>query len=237
MNIACRSCSQPIHSDDVNLDRLIAKCRSCHAVFHFTLGDDSGTPQEGRERANVPRPDNYTVDDFGGELQIIKRWRSGCAILFLIFFAGAWNTFVFVIPFSDTGHFDEVPLFVRLIMIPFQIVGICLAYLLLGTFVNRTTIYVGSRTIRLKHEPLPFPGNVEIETADIDQLFVRERIVRRSSDSGSRYRSACSVEVQCKDGERKKLINPVADVDTGLWIEEVIEERLGIADRPVRGEI
>lgn len=234
MQIKCRSCANIVPAEGLNLDHMIAKCAHCHAVFRFEIEGQAPAGPPERERANVAQPDGFTVEDHGRVLIISRRWRSGCAIAFFSVFALVWNGFVWSIywlPGAPVGIFN-------LFLVPFQLVGLGLAYLVAALFVNSTTITVDNRNVRVKHHPLPFPGSVELGVTDIEQLFVRNRLSTSSSKSGSRsIRVHYSVEAVLRDGKRKPLLRQVSDADTALWLEQVLEERLGIADRPVRGEM
>ena len=123
-------------AEGLNLDHMIAKCAHCHAVFRFEIEGQAPAGPPERERANVAQPDGFTVEDHGRVLIISRRWRSGCAIAFFSVFALVWNGFVWSIywlPGAPVGIFN-------LFLVPFQLVGLGLAYLVAALFVNSTTI-------------------------------------------------------------------------------------------------
>lgn len=38
MKLNCTHCGQDIHTDNANLDQLVATCWSCHAVYDLSVG-------------------------------------------------------------------------------------------------------------------------------------------------------------------------------------------------------
>src|SRR5689334_13037703 len=84
MHLACKSCGQPITAGDMNLDRLVAKCRCCHAVFGFSK--DLGLKAEAglRKRDAAPLPKGITVEETGEGLALVHRWFSPKFIIFII---------------------------------------------------------------------------------------------------------------------------------------------------------
>src|SRR5262245_30407928 len=93
MHLTCKSCGQSIPAEDMNLDRLVAKCRSCNAVFGFA--EDLGLPAEGkrRKREEVPLPEGITAEETGEGLALVRRWYSS-KLIFLVFFCAIWDGFL-----------------------------------------------------------------------------------------------------------------------------------------------
>lgn len=67
MQIQCRSCRAKIQAEDVNLDRMLAKCRACNAIFDFSNQVDAPpTPSPAkarRDRGEVPMPGKLKVEE------------------------------------------------------------------------------------------------------------------------------------------------------------------------------
>lgn len=234
MQIQCPNCGEVVPADNVHLDRMVAKCRACSAVFAISVpGQAHAEPDGGRPRAHVAQPSDVSVAEYGRELAITRDHRSGCGFLFLLGFATVWNSLAWALYFGVPAELWYIRWFLAI----FQLVGFFLAYLTIASLVNKVTITVNPDMLSLRHHPLPFPGNVQIESACIVQLFVRERISRSSSSRSSSISVYYSVEARLEDGTRKKVLANLRDPDEALWYERTIEEWLGIADREVRGEI
>lgn len=232
MRIECRSCGEVVSAEDINIDKMVAKCSSCHAVFGFQL---EGEARPKRERANVAMPKSVTVEDFGGELVITHRWRNIVAVIFLVIFSVIWNgvTWTFFVSMLDEDGMGFFALFLSL----FVVVGLFVGYFTLAVMLNSTEIRVSSRRLTVKHGPLPVPGSVDIPSDQIDQVWVEEKIsTSRGSDGHTSTSVHYPVFARMTDGTKKVLIRYGHDSDLSLFLEQEIEEHLGIEDRAVRGE-
>ena len=70
MQLHCPYCGHAIPAADVNLDRMVAKCASCSAVFGFEDQVDAA-PAAPRKLA-VPLPKGIAVEQQGYELAITE---------------------------------------------------------------------------------------------------------------------------------------------------------------------
>lgn len=112
-----------------------------------------------------------TVDAFGGrEIIVISKWYSSEAWLGVLLFP--FLSLLLLLLGSGLGEpaFMEPPIFVSF----FLLAGLWLlvGYWTLATFVNRTTIRLG-RTFSVRHGPLPWRGNLEVDIARIDRFDVQ----------------------------------------------------------------
>jgi hypothetical protein len=113
-------------------------------------------------------------------------------------------------------------------------VGVGLTYFTLAGFLNQTTIEVDTFRLSIRHGPLPWFGNCTLPAAEIGQLYCQER-TRRQNNGGSS--TTYSVSAVTKGGRQVKLVSTLEDQDQALFIEQQIEQYLGIEDRPVGGEL
>jgi hypothetical protein len=111
-------------------------------------------------------------------------------------------------------------------------VGLGLTYSTLCGFVNRTHIIVTGDSLRVSHGPLPWWGNRTIPADELAQLYCEERIKSgRNGQSATYYLNAL-----LKDGRKVKLLSGLPEPDQALFIEQRVEERMGIVDVEVGGE-
>ncbi len=229
MQLYCPHCGQQIQADDINLDKELAKCRSCNAVFSFHgVIEDGGRRVRRKPRPAVPQPRGITVEDTGLELRIVRRW-FGAAAVFLLFFCVMWDGFL--VAWYAMATRAGAPLIMKLVPLLHVAIGAGLTYYTLCLFVNRTVVGVG-RELTITHGPLPWPGRRSIDAGDIDQLYVARRI--RYSRNGPR--EWYDLRAVTRDGRRQKLISGLPEPEQALYLEQVIEQRLGLPDRPVEGE-
>ncbi len=138
------------------------------------------------------------------------------------------------------------PRLLSLVPLAFLIIGLVGGYMALAGVVNKTVIRLGRR-LSIRHGPLPWPGNRTIDAARIRQLYVvrRERYRwHRIHDHRHDLHTLrepvlvtwFALRAVLDDGTSLTLIDRIDDEEEAAWLERAIEQRLGIADQPVRSE-
>lgn len=236
MKLTCRSCQQPIPPEDINLDTVLAKCRSCHAVFDISGQVSLPKVPEAklrRGRAEFPIPKRFVVEEGSGRLLIIYRWA-------LDFRAIVVLMFVSIFPFTLIGLMlrpsvwnsrkleeETIPVWGMMVsLLPALVLGIAIVWSILALILNKTTIQLEGRRLKIQHRPIPWLWNRDVDTTSFDQLYCVEGDSRRYD-----------LMARCKDGTRLKLVKNLGEVEQALALERLLEKHLGIADRPIRGEI
>lgn len=109
---------------------------------------------------------------------------------------------------------------------PFALIGLALLYGGLAGLFNETVITVNDEYLRLEHQPFPYFGGDVFNRAAIEQLYMVEQISLRRYD----------LYLLPTAGKPQKLIT-LDTPEQGLYLEQQIEQFLGIEDRPVPGEM
>jgi predicted Zn finger-like uncharacterized protein len=229
VKLNCPECGAEIPADNINLDRMVAKCRECNTVFGF--GDQFGASAGAQSlvRLAVPRPASLQVEQDGAELRLTRRWFSPTYI-FLGIFAIFWNGFMAVwFGIAIISRMWPMALFGSI----HAAIGLFIAYVAVAGLVNSTLVRIGMGEIQVSHSPLPWRGNRRIETAGIAQLYSKEISHR------SRRRTTQSYEIHAATGDGRdiKLLSALENSEQALYLEQEIERYLGIKDLPMRGEI
>lgn len=231
--LTCLKCGAPITRDGIDNRLNIAKCTHCNSIFAFSDFDNDDNYDNNNfhnsTRPVIPTPESIELMHQGNELVIKRKWFSFTYII-LIFFTLFWNGFMIIwhiISFS-TGAY---------IMSAFgalhTAVGIFLLYTTLTGLLNSSYIMINYRKISIKHKPLPWPGNIEISSNNISQIYSKE-ITRRTKNGTKRYYEVHSIT---QDGKDKKILKNLLESQQALYIEQQIETYLGISDQNVSGEI
>jgi hypothetical protein len=239
VKLDCPGCGRQIAAADINLERTLAKCAACNMVFNFahlvaSPGDDAAVL-----RPRVTAPPRWQVDDWGADLRIRWRWWTPAA-LFLLFFCVAWDGFLvswFAKVLGKQGPPDDFP-------IVHVAVGVGLTYVTLAWHLNRTTVRVSGGQLTVRHGPIPCPGNRTLQTDDIEQLYcAHSRSGWTSMNNTARHAHRGPVKVGyydlcalLHDGTKVRLLHNLPELDHALFLEQKLEECLGIADRRVREE-
>lgn len=240
MKINCRSCNAVILAEDINLDKVLAKCRTCNAVFDFSAQVQTVAPpaKERRDRGEVPMPSAFRVDYAGHALTVTRKWGRKLAFFFVLF-SGFWNMIVSVfVVLAASGKFNEGPpggpgRFIWIFLTPFISIGLATAYLAVAFLLNRTWIEVRKGVLVVRHGPMPWPGGRTLKVDQLDQLYSNE-YVAYSENNHPQYRTA--LHALTTTGDRIKLVPGMETPEQGVFLENLLEKHLGIKDRPVPGE-
>lgn len=243
MKIDCQECGARILAEDLHLPTSMAKCRNCNAVFSFAPRVQSAAVDK-VERLRPPRPDGLQIHEMSvaptepgyrdaprdrTTLVIVRRWFSPLFI-FLAFFCMAWDGFLFFWYSNLVGAPGAVTVIAGLFPIVHVAVGVGLTYYTIAGFFNRTTFRLDERNLSVRHGPLPWKGNCVLPRDDIKQLYCEHEVSRgKNGPSHSYYLSAVRMNQQ-------KVRLGSMPVAQAKYIEDILEERLGIGDMRVPGE-
>ena len=252
MQLHCPQCGAQIHVDDVQLDRKLAKCRGCDTDFDFSklvrLAVQQERPRAPLQRAPLPRapvemprgikvrvdappdiePGYRDAPRRRGTLAIMRTWRTpsawGTAMFCIV-----WNAFL-VFWYSVTGN---APVIFRLFPLIHVTVGVFMTYRTLAALLNTTRITVSDEVLAIHHGPVPWPGNRRIAVSALDRIFAEEQIIHQKNGTSRVYHLSAVM----KDGTTQRLVASVPEAQAALFLEQRIEEHLGISDAEVRGEL
>ena len=234
MKIHCPDCGAEIPAADVNVQTGLAKCAACGSVFDLSqrLRAESFSQTADSELELVPRPPRMRVDEFGGR-DFSIRWRWFTPMYFgLLFFCIAWDSFL-IFWYAMALRMKHVPWLMVVFPIAHLAVGIGMTYAVLAGFLNSTTIWTGGGELFVRHGPVSWGGNQRLYIGDIAQLFCERQLNRNNN---TRTSESFAVQVVMKDGRRVKL----ASCNSGgeaRFLEQTIEQRLGIPNVRVAGEL
>ncbi len=227
MQLSCPNCKAEIHSADINIQQLVAKCSQCNHVFNF----QPELAHAPRVRPEIPMPAGIEAYSFLSELNLLIKWRQLGGLGFFLFFTIFWNALV--LPFAliaiMTGNF-EILLFISLHLS----VGIGLLYYTTAKLINTTYITLSRRKLTIEHKPIPwiFSPNKTIDTADIEQFFV-ERYVASRTNNQPDYRFRI---IAIRKRDRITIMQGLTTAEQAQYIEQEMERFLQLPDRAVEEE-
>jgi hypothetical protein len=158
------------------------------------------------------------------------RWFSP-GFIFLAIFALFWDGFL--VFWYSIATSQEAPLMMLLFPVVHVAVGIGVTYTALAGFYNRTLVCVGGGKLTIRHTPLPWPGNRELQAADLTQLYSEERIIRSRNGVQLKYQ----LNAITRENRKVALLRNLTAPDQVRFLERTIEESLGITNAPVQGEL
>lgn len=180
---------------------------------------------------NVGLPEKLELFHRGSHIEIVWTW-FGWQIVVMTAFAIAWDGFLVnwylnVVPQSG----NQMAMYFPLVHVA---VGIGITYYVVAGWLNRTRITVGNGKVAVRHRPIPWFGNTDIDTSNLKQLYTKENI--RRSRNGNRY-STYEVRAVTRDGRNARLVSGFHTSEQALGVEQEIEKYLGIKDVPLTTEI
>jgi hypothetical protein len=111
------------------------------------------------------------------------------------------------------------------------LVGVGAIYCLGISILNNTIFSVDRSQILIQHKPIPWFGVKSISVAELDQFDCGERIIKDKRGNDTMY--IYHLNAMMKNKKKIKLISTISRPDTFFFIEEEIENWLGIQDRRI----
>ena len=229
MKIICSVCQKEIEVANIDQARRVIKCDECNSINEI---DSQAKSVENVKRTEVALPKRFRLKECENCLKMEYLWRSS-QLIFLTPFTIAW-IIIPILYYSNTLQIDS-NLLIRFYMILHVFLGIGLIYYCLGGFLNKTQILVSKGLLKVKDIPLYFFKNVDISIDKLDQLYAKEKVERGRKRSISW--SSFEVHAITKSDENFRLVAGLNNVNQALYIEQELENYLGIIDREVKGEI
>jgi len=252
VTISCPKCAMEIDTTDADVALQATRCKRCRRLVdlskHLAMPAIGGVREKsgsapaamvgasGGPRVPVPMPPKFRIEH-GGSLKISWRW-FGPQFLFLVFFCVFWDGFLIVwysAALFAVGGGSNAAAAVPMLLFPLihVAVGFALTYYTVCGFVNSTVVEAGNGRLTVKHGPLPWRGNLDIDASNLEQLY-SEEIVSRTKNGVSRTYDVSGVE---RDGVSRKIVRGLTEPAQALFVEQALESQLAIADRAVGGEL
>jgi hypothetical protein len=199
-----------------------------------------------RVRVIVDEREVATAEDYrraafprGGDLVIETRWFEARRHLPMLAFCVLWDVFL-VAWYARIFGFDAPARAGAALTVLFAVfpvmhvaIGVGLTYRVLAGLMNRTRVGLRDGALFVRHGPLPWRGGRTLPAGTIRQLFVEERRVPDRRDMPLSY----ALSALAEGGARVPLVVDLERAEQGLFLEQALEERLGIVDAEVEGEV
>lgn len=160
---------------------------------------------------------HYTIHLTGWEGLFIRLFKSVLAL-------GAWVwcvEFALDVQSASDSWAKYLPLF-------HATIALMLTYLAIAAWRNSTHLFLGRDAIEVYQAPVWMPGHKRIDTAEIEQLYVKHNHRSRHSRIELRLKRHNKVD--------ERILTITYPVDHALYLESEIEHYLDIKNRDVVGE-
>lgn len=228
----CPSCHSFISANQINLDQKTAACGHCKHTFDF----ESKLKKDPHRRPEIFIPDGVEMLKISSLLDIEVDWYKSAPKKRVGSIVGSsflWNIFLIPVFFFFLLSGDFIFLF---FFVGHLITGLGLLWYLLALFLNKTRIEVNQKGINIKHSPIPTFRNRSfyIPITKIKQLYVT-RYTEKIKGKKTKGMQAYALSAVLHNGKVIELLKGM-DRKTQLYIEQEIEQYLGIEDQPIQGE-
>lgn len=164
------------------------------------------------------------------EVSIVFRWLKP-QHFFMLFFFIAWDAFLIFWYSMSLGSGD---LIASVFPIAHVAVGIAGSYYVITGLINRTRIKLNKKELTVRHYPLPWIGNKTINSREITQFYLKEKL--RQGKNGT-IRTYQLRYLDRKQNDKNLLpFGVTVDIADVQKMERIFEEYLGIKDFLVHGE-
>lgn len=230
MALQCKVCKAEIPADQMDAAARLARCAACGAVFGLDGGAtgpaDAPTTTERHPRHAVAQPVGIQVETDAHTLRIEQRWYYH-ELLPIALACAFWSYCQYEIIVSALA--ENHPLTSLLAFAPLPFSGI-FAYCVLAGLLNASHIEVHPEHLSMRHGPLPWPGGLGLPAAEVIQLYCKRYTHHGKRTQHHHY----EVRMQLKDGADRKLLGGLQTAEQALYIEQEIEQRLGLTNRKVQ---
>lgn len=231
MNVmTCRNCGAGLEADRIDSSLAVATCGHCGSLHEMPNAMADTSVQAGSvgsssksKRIDVALPSRFDVQKTETSLQVT--WAVGGifhGVVLTLMAAG------FAYAALSSGMF-------------FLLGGsLGLLYLAVVRTVNKRRIRVDRSSLQVAQGPMPWPGARTIDASDIEQLFATEHETRSESGEQDSKEIHISKHYRLSANTRSKgrvtILGGLRDPLQALWLEQEIEQVLGLSDRRVAGE-
>lgn len=217
--VNCPSCQSEVKADHLNLEKSVAKCGGCNAIF--SIEEEVKLVKSKNEMHHeFFRPEGIDLFFYKDELNITVQQAMNALDSIGLFF------FPFLSFISTAIYLKKAP-FPILIPILFALGGFYFIYKAFNYSKYKTYIDINSNQLSIRSQPKNFNKDKTISTVDIDQLYIKHHVAE-----GSNYASIYMIINKVSGQVHEKLIT-VKNLSKAKYLEQEIERYLHIENRKV----
>lgn len=213
MQLKCPNCGQSIPARQINVQKLIAVCDNCDAVFNVDAG---ALPTPGRKRRKVPQPERFQVVEEDGRLEMRYLFREHMG--WLEYVVGGIFTAMALAGIVGLGVLLASGMLLGTLPL-LAVIGL-LGYMIGTIVVNEAEMILDDTTLTYREQPLFMFANKQVERSEIARVYAKPGEL-----SGNPSDDYYNIMVQMPDGTEKTLVQ-YARRDIATYTVQMLEEYL-----------
>jgi hypothetical protein len=236
MEAKCPQCSAKFVKTDINKDNFSVLCKGCKSIFGLEKVDLPQGFMDGeiggfKKRKKVQLPMGIELNSKDGVLTIKRKWFNR-GFLVVVLLAIAWNGAIVIWNESLNSTLGSSPIAT---IYPFihLIIGLILFYYTLAGLVNTTIFTISKESILIKNRPIPWFGISTIASSKLKQLYSTKKNPYKNKNEKDIFH----IYALLKNGKKLKIVHGLHTDNQALYIEQQIEQYLGIKDRHISNEL
>ncbi|MFN8637725.1 MAG: hypothetical protein U0893_28055 [Chloroflexota bacterium] len=183
------------------------------------------------KQMDVELPDNLTLNYRGSGFEIVRKWLGWKTILLTVA-ALFWDGVLLPFWYRAVFGSGDVTMAVVFFALFHGTAGVGMTYAALAGWFNTTRIVVDQGKVTVRHGPVPWLGNKDLDATSFKKIYTEE-VVYRSRHGTTVSFTVGAITVTGKD---EKLVGGL-EYEQAFIIEQEIERHFHIEDAPVRDQI
>jgi hypothetical protein len=218
ITLECPSCGGRT-SFTVDAGRFVCDYCGNEQALDIPLGTARG--EAVRRPPILLRPKKISVRKSERSLELSWRWFSSASLMLLLICL-TWDAglIAWLVSIDEISSANLLTC-----MAPYALVGLVLTYLTLASLFNRTTLFVEENTFSVRHDPVPWRGEVRVPIAELEGLHHEERYPSSKGDATTYH-----LHVALKNGHYIRLFSYLNSPTFGAYIKQQVESWLDISD-------
>lgn len=216
--IHCPQCDHPTPASNLDLEKLLAKCDSCNAVFSFKDDIDQINAKDLPSKV-VEMPDGIAEMDYGYGKELWCKLKPTSNYYVLAFLAAFFAVFCFGFLYWTRLSGKGPILFFDITFSTFGIMGFygMIDSLLKGS--RNTKIRIDDYRLTIDHPGLKKDTMINLE--DVEKVFLEEY---KTSDIDGHQRYVYNIKYSTVGGDEQKLLKNLALKSQAKYIEQEINK-------------
>ena len=227
VKISCPSCGTPTEPADINIQDKIAKCGNCASVFSFQkevaqiiVASETKEKESGVNR-EVVRPAGIDIDYYKDEMELTMVQPTGGGWIAMAFLTAFFSILLYLV------HVKKgIPIYWPAGIASFMVFFI---YKQWNSVNEKIFITVDETYLQIRYRPKNFIKDKMIPSNELEQIYIK-------NIPGSNYYSVYAIVNSLEGQKHQKIVTYVDSRSKARYIEQQIEDHLGIEDRRVPEE-